>query len=116
MMTHDIETVVGRDACSELMDLDDSFGIKACFEIIPEERYEITADFLDTIRRRGFEIGVHDLKHDGGLFDRHDEFLRRASKINQYAKQYGARTFRSAVLYRQPDWLDALQFSTDMSI
>ena len=116
MMTHDVETLAGRDACAKLMDIDDSFGIKASFEIIPEERYGVTPDFLDTIRRRGYEIAIHDLKHDGRLFDRHDEFLSRARKINQYAKQYGAGTFRSGVLYRQPEWLDAFQFSCDMSI
>jgi hypothetical protein len=116
MMTHDVETESGRDACEELMDLDESFGITSSFEIIPEERYEVSPDFLDSIRRRGSEIAVHDLKHDGRLFDSHDEFLARASKINQYARQYGATTFRSAVLYRQPEWLDAFQFSCDMSI
>ena len=116
MMTHDVETEAGRDGCAKLMDLDDSFGIKASFEIIPEERYEVTPAFLDSIRSRGFEIAVHDLKHDGRLFDPHDEFLSRASKINQYAKQFGANTFRSAVLYRQPEWLSAFKFSSDMSI
>jgi hypothetical protein len=116
MMTHDVETRSGRDACSELMDIDDSFGIKASFEIIPEERYKVSPDFLDTIRRRGFEVAVHDLKHDGRLFDSHSGFLSRAGKINQYAKDYGANTFRSAVLYRQPEWLGAFHFSTDMSI
>ena len=83
MMTHDVETESGRDACSELMDLDESFGIKASFEIIPEERYEVTPEFLDSIRRRGSEIAVHDLKHDGRLFDSRDEFLARAAGRGQ---------------------------------
>jgi hypothetical protein len=116
MMTHDVETTAGRDACEQLMELDDAFGVKASFEIIPEERYDVTPDFLDTMRRRGFEIAVQDLNHDGRLFDQHDEFLCRANKINQYARQYGANAFRSAVLYRQPEWYDAFQFSSDMSI
>jgi hypothetical protein len=116
MMTHDVEGVIGRDACSQLMDLDDSFDIKASFEIVPEGRYDVSPEFLDAIRRRGFEIAIHDLNHDGQLFDQRDEFLRRANKINQYAKQYRATTFRSAILYRQPAWYDALQFSCDMSI
>ena len=30
---------------------------------------------LDKIRNRGFEINVHDLKHDGRLFSDHAEFL-----------------------------------------
>jgi peptidoglycan/xylan/chitin deacetylase (PgdA/CDA1 family) len=116
MMTHDVERMAGRDACAQLMDLDDSFDIKASFEIVPEGRYDISPNLLDAIKRRGFEIGIHDLNHDGKLFDQRDEFLLRANKINQYAKQYGATTFRSAILYRQPEWYDALQLSCDMSI
>src|SRR5438067_2079950 len=29
IMTHDVETAGGRDACGDLMDIDDSYGIKA---------------------------------------------------------------------------------------
>jgi hypothetical protein len=31
IMTHDVEAAVGRDACRELMDIDDKYGIKASF-------------------------------------------------------------------------------------
>jgi hypothetical protein len=116
MMTHDVETVSGRDACAQVMDLDDSFGIKASFEIVPEERYDVPREFLEAMRRRGFEVSVQDLNHDGKLFDQHDRFLCRATKINQYAAEYGATAFRSAVLYRQPEWYDAFQIAADMSI
>ena len=63
IVTHDVETSVGRDRCSWLMDLDDSFGIKASFQIVPEERYSVSPAFLDGIKRRGFEINLHDLNH-----------------------------------------------------
>jgi hypothetical protein len=115
-MTHDVETEAGRDSCAELMDLDDAFGIKASFQIVPEKRYSLSAQFLDSIRDRGFEIGVQDLNHDGGLFDSTEEFLRRAQAINRYGREYGARGFRAAVLYRKPEWYDALDFAFDMSI
>jgi len=49
-MTHDVETVVGRDFCGTLMDLDDAFGIKASFQVIPEVRYEVSDEFLRTLR------------------------------------------------------------------
>jgi hypothetical protein len=45
-----------------------------------------------------------------------DEFLRRAERINSYGRQFGARGFRSAVMYRNVDWYDALDFSYDMSV
>jgi hypothetical protein len=68
------------------------------------------------MRSRGFEVAIHDLNHDGRLFDRKEEFLRRVKLINQYGREYGARGFRAAVLYRNPEWYDALEFSFDMSI
>jgi len=114
-MTHDVETEVGRDFCSELMVLDDVFGVKASFQVVPEKRYAVPAKLLDSIRRRGFEIGVQDLNHDGRLFDSKKKFLRRAKAINRYGREYGARGFRAGVLYRKPEWFDALDFSFDMS-
>ena len=42
--------------------------------------------------------------------------MRRAVKINAYGKQFGAQGFRSAILYRNVDWFDALDFSYDMSV
>jgi hypothetical protein len=116
MMTHDVEGSSGANFCWELMDLDDSFGIKSSFQIVPEGRYPVPALFLERIRQRGFEINVHDLNHDGQLFSERTEFLRRAERIKFYAQQFGSQGFRSAVLYRKVDWYDALDFSYDMSI
>src|SRR5208283_1396490 len=116
IVTHDVETVSGRDFCSNLMDIDDSFGIKSSFEIVPEARYEIPKTFLDGIRKRGFEINVQDLNHDGRLYRCRKEFLCRVEKINQYASEFGARGFRSAILYRNLNWYDQFRFSYDMSV
>lgn len=115
-VTHDVEAAAGWDFCSQLMDMDDSFGIKSAFQVVPEDRYPISQERLNAIRDRGFELNVHDLNHDGNLLTDHDEFLRRAEKINSHAKTFGALGFRSAVLYRNIDWYDALDFSYDLSV
>ena len=115
-MTHDVETARGRDFCIALMDLNDSFGVKSSFQLVPEERYTIPEKLLRLIRERGFEINVHDLNHDGQLFRDHQEFLRRAARINQYVREFGAAGYRSGVLYRNTDWYDAFEFSYDMSL
>jgi glycosyltransferase involved in cell wall biosynthesis len=116
MMTHDVETSDGRDFCSQLMDLNDSFGIKSSFQIVPEKRYAVSQAFLESIHNRDFEVNVHDLNHDGRLMCDRQEFTRRAERINRYGRQFGALGFRSAVMYRNSDWYDALDFSYDMSI
>jgi hypothetical protein len=115
-MTHDVETTVGRDFSTHLMDIDDSFGIKASFQVVPEKRYPVTPDYLDSLRSRGFEVCVQDLNHDGRLFDEREEFERRVAKINRYGREYGAKGFRSAVLYRNLDWYQELEFSYDMTV
>lgn len=116
LMTHDVETKTGRDFCPTLMDIDDSFGIKASFQVIPEERYAVSAEFLALLKDRQFEVAVHDLNHDGHLYKNRDQFLRRAARINSYRNSFGADGFRAGVLYRRQGWYDALKFSYDMSV
>jgi hypothetical protein len=115
-MTHDVETESGSKFCKTLMDIDSSYGIKASFQVIPEQRYSVTPEFLRSIRSRGFEVVVHDLNHDGHLYRDRKEFLERATKINAYAKEYGAEGFRAGSLYRKQLWYDALNIAYDMSV
>ncbi|HET8925053.1 MAG TPA: hypothetical protein VFN26_18880 [Candidatus Acidoferrum sp.] len=115
-MTHDVETTAGRDYCEALMRVDDSFVVKAAFGVVPQGRYDVSPYFLKSMQDRGFEVVIQDLNHDGWLFDNKEEFLRRAKVINRYGREYGARAFRAGMLYRNPDWFDAFEFSIDMSI
>ena len=70
----------------------------------------------DKIRGRGFEVNLHDLNHDGRLFEDRQEFLTRAKRINQYARDFGCDGFRSGAMYREQSWFDAFEFSYDMSV
>jgi hypothetical protein len=115
-MTHDVETTAGRDFSMQLVDLDDSFGIKASFQVVPEKRYQVSPEYLNALRARGFEVCVQDMNHDGRLFDNREEFERRVAKINRYGREYDAKGFRSAVLYRNLDWYQDLEFSFDMTV
>ena len=116
IITHDVETQAGRNFCARLMDFDDLFNVKSSFQLIPEKRYAISDGLLDEIRSRGFEINVHDLNHDGCLFSSRTLFLHRAKKINEYLQAFRAQGFRSAVMYRNAEWLHHLNVSYDMSI
>jgi len=116
ILTHDVETLAGRDFSTQLMDLDESYGFKASFEVVPEERYPVPDQFVQEIRRRGFEFNIHDLNHDGGLYRDRQEFARRAARINGYARRYDARGFRAGSMYRNQDWYGEFEFSYDMSV
>ncbi len=116
IMTHDVETAAGLQFAGELMNINESFDIRSSFQIIPDARYTVTEEVLSAIRNRGFEVNVHDLKHDGHLFDNHDKFLESATRINEFAKRFGSKGYRSGVLYRNLEWYDAFNFSYDMSV
>jgi len=115
-MTHDIETAYGRDLCTALAELDDSFGIKSSFQVVPRNRYKVTDSFLDSLRVRGREINLHGLTHDGQLFRNREQFKKDAKEINAIASSYGAAGFRSPVMYHNLDWYEDFAFSYDMSV
>src|SRR5262249_50725537 len=81
VMTHDVEGPVGGSFCETLMDLDDSFGMKSAFQIVPEMRGHPTRSLVENVRKRGFEVNLHDLNHDGYLFHNRRQFLQRAAQI-----------------------------------
>ena len=115
LMTHDVETTAGLEACHDLMDLDQSYGLRSSFQLIPGGRYHVSTDMLTAMRSRGFEVNLHDWNHDGALFKSRAVFEQRAGRINECASQWQAEGFRAGSLYRHPDWLDLLHVSYDMS-
>lgn len=117
MLTHDVEGPDGLKRCGELMDADDAHGIKSAFQLIPEGREQtLRSAVRRLLRERGFEVNLHDLNHDGRLFAEREEFLRRAKRINEYAREFACDGFRSGVMYRRQEWFDAFEFSYDMSV
>jgi hypothetical protein len=116
ILTHDVETAAGRDFTSALMDLDEAAGVLSAFQIVPEDRYSVTSDYVAMIRERGFEVNLHGLNHDGNMFGERAGFLAQAARISEYAERFGVRGFRSPSLYRNIDWFADLPFAFDMSI
>ena len=116
MMTHDVEGDAGVDFCGELMDIDDAFGIKSAFQLIPEGREDQWRRTAAKLRARGFEVNLHDLNHDGRLFADKDAFLSHARRINDYTREFGCEGFRSGAMYREQAWFEAFEFAYDMSV
>jgi hypothetical protein len=115
MLTHDVEGKSGLDFCGSLMDLDERFGMKAAFQLIPESAHDAWR-YAAAIRARGFEVNLHDLNHDGRLFRSNELFQERARRINDYAREYGCQGFRSGAMYREQEWFGAFEFEYDMSV
>jgi peptidoglycan/xylan/chitin deacetylase (PgdA/CDA1 family) len=114
VLTHDIETAAGQASARAVADLDESFGFRSSFNFVLK-RYPLDYELIADLRERGFEIGVHGLRHDGKLFDSHAEFTRRANRINAHLRELGAVGFRSPLTMRNPEWMQALEIEYDSS-
>jgi peptidoglycan/xylan/chitin deacetylase (PgdA/CDA1 family) len=114
ILTHDVETGDGFSYVKEVADFEEKVGFKSSFNFVPE-RYPIDYGLIRDLRERGFEIGVHGLKHDGKLFSDYGAFMRSVPKINGYIKDFDAVGFRSPYTLRQPEWMQALDIEYDLS-
>ena len=115
VLTHDVEGQAGLDKCRDLMRLELELGFRSSFNFIPEGGYAVPADLREELVRNGFEVGVHDLKHDGRLYRSRRGFGQRAARINRYLSEWGAAGFRSAFMLRKLDWLHELEIGYDAS-
>ena len=114
VLTHDIETSAGQARVREIADLEEELGFRSLFNFVPE-RYKVDRDLMVELRERGFEIGVHGLKHDGKLFYSKQEFMKRAALINGYLSEFQAVGFRAPLMHRNPEWLQELNVEYDLS-
>ena len=116
IMTHDVEGSRGAAHCDTVMDLDEHYGIRAAFQVIPQKRYSGFEELVGRIRARGFEPNLHDLDHDGRLYENLSSFRQRAGIINEHGRKYGLRGFRAGSMHRRQEWFHMLEFDYDMSV
>src|SRR5215471_12068956 len=96
VLTHDVESKAGLSRCRSLMQLELDLGFRSSFNFIPEGSYRVPAELREELTASDFEVGIHDLKHDGRLYRSRRKFTQRAAKINYYLAEWGAVGFRSA--------------------
>ena len=114
VMTHDVETAIGQERVPGLMKLEQDLGFTSSFNFVPE-RYQVSAEIRGVLVNKGFEVGVHDLKHDGKLFLSEKVFLDAAVRINNYLKDWGSVGFRSGAMLHDLDLFHALDIEYDAS-
>jgi hypothetical protein len=114
VLTHDVESERGVARCSRLARLEKDLGLTSSFNFIPE-RYAQTSRIRGELLEKGFEIGVHDLWHDGKLYRSRKVFSERALRINRYLKDWGAVGFRSASMQHNLEWIHDLNIEYDCS-
>jgi len=90
-------------------------GIRSSFNFVPEGDYMVPAELRSWLKQRGFEVGVHDLNHNGKLYRSRDEFREKAKRINRYMKEWGAVGFRSGFMLHELEWIHDLDIAYDAS-
>lgn len=115
VLTHDVEGPAGLDKCRQVMELERQLGFRSSFNFIPESGYVASRELREELTTNGFEVGVHDLYHDGKLFRNRRGFARKAVRINGYLKDWGAVGFRSGFMLQKLDWLHDLNILYDTS-
>lgn len=115
VLTHDVEGPAGLSKCRQLMELELQMGFRSSFNFIPEGPYQVSTELRGQLAARGFEVGVHDLRHDGKLYWRRSEFPENARSINGYLQQWGATGFRSGFMLHNRECLNDLNIEYDAS-
>jgi hypothetical protein len=114
VLTHDVESNDGQKFVRCVADLEEEHGFRSSFNFVPEG-YRVDMNLLSELRQRGFEVGVHGLKHDSRLFSSKQHFLYCAEKINHYLDEFEAVGFRAPSTIRNPEWMQALNIEYDLS-
>jgi len=115
VLTHDVEGPAGLANVRALAELEMSLGFRSCFNFIPEGPYRVPPELRAWLVEKGFEVGVHDLHHDGRLYRNREYFRRCAQKINGYLAEWNAVGFRPGFMLRHLDWLHDLNILYDSS-
>jgi predicted glycosyltransferase len=115
VLTHDVEGSEGVEKVRALAELEMRCGFRSCFNFIPEGEYRVPDTLREWLIGNGFEVGVHDLNHDGKLYLSRERFGPKASRINRYLQDWQATGFRSGFMLRELDWLHDLNIDYDCS-
>lgn len=115
VLTHDVEGAKGLDRCNLLANLEMELGFRSSFNFVPEGQYRLPSSLRTFLLENGFEVGVHDLHHDGSLYKSRAAFVEAAGRINDYLAQWQSVGFRSAFMFHNLDWLKDLNLLYDAS-
>lgn len=115
VLTHDVECDVGLKRVREVAELEMALGFRSSFGFVPEGVYRVPAELREWLVRNDFEVAVHDLNHDGKLYQSRAGFVEKAKRINHYLREWNAAGFRAAFMLRQIEWLRDLNVEYDAS-
>jgi hypothetical protein len=115
VLTHDVEGTKGMERSKILAELEMKMGFRSSFNFVPEGQYNTPDTLRAFLVENRFEVGVHDLHHDGTLYRSKAEFSAAAKRINGHLRRWQAVGFRSAFMFHNLEWLKELDVLYDAS-
>ena len=115
VLTHDVEGSRGLERCRALAEVEMRLGCRSSFNFVPEGEYTVPDPLRVFLRENGFEVGVHDLHHDGSLYRSKKTFDLQAQRINHYLRLWDAVGFRSGFMFHNLEWIQKLNVLYDAS-
>ncbi len=114
VLMHDVDTQKGHDKVNDVVNLEETLGLKSSFNFCPK-RYNISTELRSELVNRGFEVGVHGLKHDGKLYMSKETFQRSSVIINGYMREWNSVGFSSPSMHSNLEWNHDLNIEYDIS-
>jgi hypothetical protein len=114
VLTHDVELNYGVSQCECLAKLEEERGFRSTFAFVPQ-RYKTPEKLRRGLLARDFSIIVHDLKHDGKLFQNRQTFERCRPLINEFLKNWDTRGFASGAALHNLPWIGELEIDYSIS-
>lgn len=115
ILSHDVESEVGLANVKSVAEIEMRHGCRSCFNLVPEGTYSVPLALRNWLTDNGFEVGIHDLCHDGRLYSSRRQFRECAQRINQYLKEWNVVGFRSGFMLHNLEWLHDLNTLYDSS-
>lgn len=115
VLSHDVDSIKGYHNTLKLAELEENLGFRSTFNFVPERYGKISLSLIHELRKRGFGVGIHGLKHDGKLFLSKKIFLKQAARINAYIREWNVRGFTSPSMHHNLGWMGALDIDFSIS-
>lgn len=114
VLTHDVESAIGIRNCLKLAALEESLGFRSSFNFVIND-YQLPPEIRLELVRRGFEIGIHGVTHNGKHLQTREAFDKHLPIIHQYLEKWQAVGYRTPSMLGNPEWIQDLHIEYDAS-
>ncbi len=114
VLTHDVESAEGVRLVPEILDLEEELGFRSSFNF--GAWYDVDPGLLRDLQERGFEVGLHGIRHDRSLFASRSSFEAQLPQLEALRERLGATGFRSPATHRVFEWMGELPIEYDCTI